>query len=144
ALIEERILPLQKMSEDEQRALVRQTWRELTARERFLYHKMILGNFRVGVAARLVFRGLAEVAGVDPGIMAHRLTGRWIPTAESFQQLMRGDDGSGDPARPYPFCLAYPLVQSLEELGAMDEWQIEWKWDGIRAQLIHRSDCLAA
>jgi DNA ligase-1 len=126
------------MSEDEQRTVVRHTWRELTARQRFLYHKMILGELRVGVAHKLVVRALAEVAGVEPGVMAHRMSGRWMPTADAFLRLMRGDEGQTDPARPYPFYLAYPLERSLDDLGLPSDWQAEWKWDGIRAQLIHR------
>ena len=137
-IVEERILPLPRLGEREQRELVVQTWRELDTRQRFLFHKMIMGSFRVGVASQLVVRALANVAGVDAGVMAHRLAGQWSPGEASYRQLLAPDGGAADPARPYPFCLAYPLEGSLEALGEPEEWQAEWKWDGIRAQIIHR------
>lgn len=138
-IIEDRLLPLPALSEREQRAIVMQTWQELDERQRYLYHKMILGSMRVGVAARLVVRALANVADVDPAIMAHRLTGQWTPGEEAFERLMRGEDGGSDPAKPYPFCLAYPLEGDPHDLGDVGNWQAEWKWDGIRAQIIRRA-----
>lgn len=138
-LVEDRVLPLPRMTEPEQQRIVVRTWRELDTRQRFLYNKFILGALRVGVAGRLVVRALAEVAGVEPAVIAHRLAGHWQPTPENFGRLISGDAGEGAAARPFPFALAYPLDVQTETLGPVEDWQAEWKWDGIRAQLIHRS-----
>ena len=106
---------------------------------RFLYNKMITGALRVGVSKRLVTRALAELAGIDPGLTAHRLMGDWQPTAENFQRLLAGHgEGAHDHATPYPFFLASPLEADPATLGPADQWRAEWKWDGIRAQLIRR------
>ena len=137
-LVEERLLPLPTAPEAVQRDLLRTTWAELDTTQRFLWNKLITGNFRVGVSRALLIRALALQAGVAPAIMAHRLAGAWRPTADDFGRLMSGETDGDDPARPYPFFLASPLEEDLESLGEAQEWQVEWKWDGVRAQLLRR------
>jgi len=86
-------------------------------------------------------RAIAEVSAVDTAAVAHRLMGDWQPTPEFAAQLLAPHTNAvpdADVSRPYPFCLAYPLEGTVEELGEIGEWQAEWKWDGIRAQLIRR------
>src|SRR5207253_5512603 len=70
---------------------------------------------------------------------AHRLMGDWQPTPEFVRHLLAEDDGAAVVSRPYPFFLAYPLEDDPATLGPIEEWQAEWKWDGIRSQLIRRS-----
>jgi len=77
------------------------------------------------------------VSQVSGEVISHRLMGEWQPTAEFWQELT-GAPASSDPSRPYPFFLAYPIEGEIEQLGELAEWQVEWKWDGIRAQLIRR------
>ncbi|MDQ2668122.1 MAG: ATP-dependent DNA ligase [Gemmatimonadota bacterium] len=139
AWVEERLLPLGEMSEEEQKLAVIGAWRELAGTERFIWNKLITGAFRVGVSEQLVVRALARASGVEEGVVAHRLSGHWSPTAESFTQLVGADSGDADRSRPYPFYLAYALEGELESHGEAGEWQAEWKWDGIRAQLIRRN-----
>lgn len=139
-LVEERILPLPDLPAEAQRLLVTQTWRELDAAERLVWHKLIMGEFRVGVARTLVAKALANVAGVPPEIMSHRLMGGWEPTAADYERLLKASSGASDPGQPYPFFLAHPLASDPRELGEPQEWQAEWKWDGIRAQLLRRQD----
>jgi hypothetical protein len=104
-----------------------------------VWNKLIAGSFRVGVAQTLVARALAAVAGAEASIMAHRLMGQWRPTAGDFERIIDGKSSSEhEVARPYPFFLASPLGGSPAELGEMAAWQIEWKWDGTRGQLIRR------
>jgi DNA ligase-1 len=136
-LVEQRILPLRTLDELVQKQLVQTTWRTLPTLHAFLWLKLITGEFRVGAAKTLVIRALAEVAEVEPAVMAHRLMGNWQPTAEFFSQLLQPET-INDAARPYPFFLAHPLAAPPESLGQIDDWQVEWKWDGIRAQLLHR------
>jgi DNA ligase-1 len=139
-LVEERLLPLQSGGQNA-RALLLQTWRELNGMERFVWNKLITGSFRVGVAQTLVARALATMAEVEPAIMAHRLMGQWQPTVEDYKRIIDGKDTTAhEVARPYPFFLASPLIGSPSELGDLGDWQIEWKWDGIRGQLIHRQN----
>jgi DNA ligase-1 len=136
--IEQRILPLRGMDDDERRAHVIGWWSRLERRELFLLNKLLTGEFRVGVSHTLVVRAVAQLAAVPTAVVEHRLMGRWEPSAEAFTSLIAPQGPGDDPSRPYPFCLASPLEADVTTLGARDEWLAEWKWDGIRAQLIHR------
>ncbi|HET8622435.1 MAG TPA: ATP-dependent DNA ligase [Gemmatimonadales bacterium] len=136
--VEERLLALRGQAPDAQRAIMLEAWRTLGTRERFVWNKLITGGFRVGVSQQLVVRALSEVSGVPEGAVAHRLMGAWDPTPEFFARVTGADVSDTDASRPYPFCLAYPLDGDAAELGDPSEWLAEWKWDGIRAQLIRR------
>jgi DNA ligase 1 len=137
--VEERLLGLRGQADEVQRAELVRAWRELDRRERYVWNKLITGSFRVGASARLVIRALAEVSGVDEGTVAHRLMGAWEPSSDWFQRLVAPDTRDADVSRPYPFYLAYPLEDEPATLGEAAEWLAEWKWDGIRAQLIRRA-----
>jgi DNA ligase 1 len=137
--IEKRLLPLRAQSEENQRIAMLDAWRELNQHQRFIWNKLISGGFRVGVSQQLVTRALAEVGGIDPAIVAHRLMGDWEPSPSFFTNLLAHDPGDADSSRPYPFFLAYALDQPIQSLGDRSGWQAEWKWDGIRSQLIRRN-----
>ncbi|MFL5321658.1 MAG: ATP-dependent DNA ligase [Myxococcaceae bacterium] len=134
----ERLEHLRGLPPEEQREHVLSWWRTLSMRELFLLIKMTTGELRVGASATLVIRAVAEVAGLSPGVISHRLMGDWVPTAEFFKNLLQKESTDDDRSRPYPFYLASPLEDPIETLGSPDAWQIEWKWDGIRSQLIQR------
>lgn len=136
-LIEEGLLPLRAMEEGKKKARLKALWAGMSRDERLVWNKFITGGFRVGVSRGLVARALAERAGVDAAVIAHRLMGEWTPSAVFFGEVLRGSDES-DPGRPYPFYLASPLEKDPELMGAAEEWQVEWKWDGLRAQAIKR------
>jgi DNA ligase-1 len=136
--LEARILPLREASDEERRVRVLQWWSRLERRELFLLNKLLTGEFRVGVSHTLVVRALAQVASLPAAVVEHRLMGVWEPSASAFEALVGPEGPADDPSRPYPFCLASPLDDPVESLGPREEWLVEWKWDGIRAQLIHR------
>ncbi|MBP6786027.1 MAG: ATP-dependent DNA ligase [Candidatus Promineofilum sp.] len=133
------ILPLRELDEAGQRAAVVAAWGQLDDAQRYLFNKLITGGFRVGVSQRLLTRALAESAALPDTLVAHRLMGTWEPTTEFYAMLIHPEEQAEEVAgRPYPFFLAYPLEAAPETLGDLAEWQVEWKWDGIRAQLIRR------
>lgn len=140
AWVEDRLLPLATMDAESQRTALLEAWQQLDGTARFVFNKLLTGAFRVGVSQGLVVRALAAASGVHADIIAHRLMGAWEPTGEWFEQLVRGDTADADWSRPYPFFLAHPLEGPVEALGEVQEWQVEWKWDGIRAQLVKRRD----
>lgn len=137
--VEKRLLGLRGEEDDAQREMMVRSWRELDSRERFVWNKLLTGSFRVGASQRLVTRALSEVSGVPEGVVAHRLMGAWEPSPEFFQRLTAADTSDADVSRPYPFFLAHPLEGEPSTLGDPAEWIAEWKWDGIRAQLIRRA-----
>ncbi len=124
--------------EQERRQIFHDVWNSFSTDQIFLWQKLQSGGFRTGVAKTLVIRALAKAAGIDPPEMALRVSGKWEPTAEVFASFLTGKDLNSAAAKPYPFCLAYALEQNVETLGPVHDWQVEWKWDGIRAQLICR------
>jgi DNA ligase-1 len=136
--VEERLLQMRNWDEAAQRDSLVWAWREMDDAQRFVWNKLITGEFRVGVSQRLVTRALAEVSGVDAAVIAHRLMGDWEPAPDSVRRILEKDSSDADISRPYPFCLAHPLEGGVEALGPIAGWQAEWKWDGIRSQLIRR------
>lgn len=153
AWIEERLLPLRGLPEPEVATRVRGYWEELDPQGRFLLIKLVGGGFRVGVSKLLVQRALAAYAGVDAKRVAQRMMGytdtRSMPTPERFAALthVAADADSphapADPGQPYPFFLAHqldvPLADLPDRLGPVDDWQVEWKYDGIRGQIVKRA-----
>ena len=137
--IERRILPLRELDDQERRRRVLVWWSRLDRLELFLLNKLLTGEFRVGVSHTLVVRAVAQCAELTPPVVEHRLMGNWEPSGAAFLSLIGPENPRDEPSQPYPFCLASALEDGLETLGARDEWLAEWKWDGIRAQLIHRA-----
>jgi DNA ligase-1 len=138
--IEERLVPLRDLPEAEQRARLESYWQELDGTQRFVFNKLITGNFRVGVSATLVMRSIAQAFHIDPRIIAHRLAGEWFPSEAMWRSLADAASTETDRANPYPFFLAHALEGEPGQLGERGDWLVEWKWDGIRAQLIRRGD----
>ena len=142
-LIKEDLLDLSGMDSEVQREVILKLWSSLDKTEILVLNKLLTGGFRVGVSKSLVVKALAENAGVEPAVMAHRLMGQWQPSEENFRALFSADDLTQANLKPYPFCLAYPLDLKADEslelfLGPSQDWQIEPKWDGIRAQIVYR------
>lgn len=143
--IEQRIAPLRGAAPDTIRSNLLAYWDELETRERFLLIKLIGGVFRVGVSKLLVTRALASIAAVDSKLIAQRLMG-WTdgkvsPTGAGFLKLIAAQSEGEHALRggqPYPFFLAHPLQAGPETLGDIGDWLVEWKYDGMRAQLLRR------
>ncbi len=136
--VEQRLMPLRGQPEAGQSELLITYWNELTTAERLVMNKIITGSFRIGVSQLLVVKALSKASGVDEPTIAHRLMGEWSPTEAFYEQLFHADTQDADASKPYPFYLAYPLEQEPGALGDVGEWLAEWKWDGIRSQLIRR------
>ena len=136
--IHKTIEPLRTADEAGKRQIVHDAWRRLAAEERLVWHKLLTGGCRVGVSRTLVARALAEVAGIDPAVMTHRLMGGGIESADDYRRLFDPEPTSADDRKPYPFFLAAPLDDRPEALGPTTAWQAEWKWDGARAQIVRR------
>jgi DNA ligase-1 len=137
--VTERLRPLGKLDEAQQGQAVQAWWAAMTGNDRFVLNKLLTGALRVGVSQKLVTRALAEHLALEPALIAHRMMGDWQPSAEFMAYLATGEGDFDDSALPYPFFLAAPLTEAPAALGDAASWIAEWKWDGIRAQLLHRS-----
>ena len=136
--VEQRLMPLREMEPEQQRETLLFAWSSLTGSTRFVYNKLLTGAFRVGVSDGLVVRALAETSGVDADIIAHRLMGQWDVSPEFYDRLVHVETNDANWSQPYPFFLAHALMENPATLGDTGDWQAEWKWDGIRAQLVRR------
>ncbi len=152
---------LQKTDEHQLKNLVIDWWANLSEGEIFVLNKVLTGAFRMGVSTKLVIKALAAEYELTEAVLAHRLMGEIEPTANFYEALINSDDADTQPSQPYPFFLASPIDvekfsvemaaviasecivetdgQTDSQTNARSAWQAEWKWDGIRAQLIHRA-----
>ncbi|MDM0082665.1 ATP-dependent DNA ligase [Variovorax sp. J31P179] len=149
--IEAHLLPLRKTPPDALPDALRAQWQRLAIDERLVYFKLITGGFRVGVSKLQVTQALAAVGALDPKRVAQRLMGythiSGQPTAADYAALISpestGERDQKTSGQPYPFFLAHPFNLPLDQfdaaLGAPSQWIVEWKWDGIRAQLVKRA-----
>jgi DNA ligase-1 len=144
--VENRILPLRTADPEDQQLAVIEWMRGLERWQRFTLLKLLTGELRVGVSQTLVVRALAESASLPVTTMAARLMGDWTPSASWFESLLARGVTTDDRSRPYPFCLASPIDNDVLDaeplaalLGDLAQWQVEWKWDGIRAQIVKRA-----
>jgi len=135
------IKSLEPLSVEERHGRIVEAWRQLPAADRFVFNKLITGSFRMGVSQSLMVKALAQHTGVPQSVVAHRLMGNWSPADDNYADLILSEE-TNDVSRPYPFYLAYALEDEVESLGDPAEWQAEWKWDGIRGQLIVRNQTL--
>ncbi|MGN6294825.1 MAG: ATP-dependent DNA ligase [Chitinophagaceae bacterium] len=137
----EKFQGLADAGEEDKKSFMVQSWKELASPvERFVFNKLLSGAFRIGVSQKLMVNALAKTVNLDPSVIAHRISGNWDPSSISFEELLSETNVKADFSKPYPFYLAYALETAPEELGEPSAWQAEWKWDGIRGQLIKRND----
>ncbi len=139
--LEERLPALGRLDSDARVEQLQSWWRALPTAQVFLLNKLMTGSLRVGVSQRLVVQSIAQWAQQPTDLIAHRMSGTWRPTAEALTALAApAADNEHLADRPYPFFLASPLENEVVALGEAGEWLAEWKWDGIRAQLMRRGD----
>ena len=137
-----RMRDLQKAPEEVKREFVEYHWKHLPKDACFLFNKIIIGGFRIGVSHNLVIQAVALYTGKEPQEVAHLISGNWDPYTASFSDLIHESLVRVDSSKLYPFFLAYALEGPVSGLGNPDAWQVEWKWDGIRGQLIRRDSSL--
>jgi DNA ligase 1 len=139
------LLELRSLSQQDETAqehFIKSSWLKMSKDERFVFNKLITGNFRIGVSQQTMVNALASTLDLPASQIAHRISGQWDPFDTEFAELLGGDPNQKDLSRPYPFYLAYALDSEPHEMGDPDEWQAEWKWDGIRGQIIQREERL--
>jgi len=129
---------LDTKTEEQRKNIIQEIWSQLSTAERFVFNKLITGSFRVGVSQQLVIKALAKNYKLVESNVAHRLMGNWVPETSTLQNLLFNTEDEEDLSKPYPFYLAYQLDVPMETLGNIADWQIEYKYDGIRGQIIVR------
>ncbi len=133
------LVHLKDQTDEEKKRYVTESWNGLDYTERFIFNKLIGGSFRIGVSKKLLITALSKYSDIDSSQLMHSIMGKWNVDEMNFDDLITGTNINPDNSKPYPFCLAYPLEKETQELGKPEEWQAEYKWDGIRGQLIKRN-----
>lgn len=145
--VEQYVLGLAGRPPEEQRIALVHAWRTFGGTERFLLVKLLTGGFRVGVSQELVVRALHRAFGIPVATLSRRLMGDWKPSAEAWARLIAPGVDADDPTAPYPFALAHPIGEVADDpganLGPVDGWIAEYKWDGIRCQAVRRGGQVA-
>lgn len=139
--MEKLIFPLMSADDATKKETVLGWWRALAPHEVFIVNKFLTGVLRVGVSETLTYRALEKKFALPRAVIAARLLGNWEPTGAFFRKLgdpvAEGDQaGDNHEILPKPFCLAAPLEGKPADLGDVREWVVEWKWDGIRCQVV--------
>ena len=139
-VVAELIKPMISMSTIERKVCLNRAWDLLRQVDLLPFHKLLTGGFRMGVSKGNLYKALARVGKVETAVIAQRLAGDWTPARLDLNEILNPAEEDDAFCRPFPFCLASPMQEeSPDSLGPTGEWQVEWKWDGIRAQLIKRS-----
>ncbi|OAB80408.1 ATP-dependent DNA ligase [Cochleicola gelatinilyticus] len=134
------IITLKTLPEIEKKAYLHENWLKLNYYERFVFNKIITGSFRIGVSQKLMTRALAKATSIDEDILAYKLMGNWTPETTTFQKLILEENEEDYLSKPYPFYLAYAVEDDFQtDLGDINDWSFEHKWDGIRSQVIIRN-----
>lgn len=135
----EELIKLEKQDEWVKKDFVTNAWQTMTTGERFVFNKFITGSFRIGVSQKMIVNALAKTIELEASVIAHRISGNWDPATTTFNELLSEHATAVDYSKPYPFYLAYAHEGDLAVLGKPEDWQAEWKWDGIRGQMIKRN-----
>ncbi|MBA2250290.1 MAG: ATP-dependent DNA ligase [Chitinophagaceae bacterium] len=135
----EQFILIEKQDESVRKKFITDSWEQMNRDERFVFNKLITGSFRIGVSQKTIVNSLTKNMNLSASVIAHRITGNWDPVTTTFEDLLSDAAVSSDHSKPYPFYLAYALEDEPSTLGNTDEWQAEWKWDGIRGQIIKRN-----
>jgi DNA ligase-1 len=134
----EKLIELSGAGDEEKKNFIIESWKGMSRNEMFVFNKLITGNFRIGVSQKMIVNALAKTSNNSPSVIAHRISGNWDPQTFPFSELMGAESALLDHSRPYPFYLAYALEDELQYMGEPAEWFAEWKWDGIRGEIIRR------
>ncbi|MEO6721301.1 MAG: ATP-dependent DNA ligase [Ferruginibacter sp.] len=137
----ETFIRIEKEDEAVKKKFIIDSWKQLNRNEKFVFNKLITGNFRIGVSQTMMVNALSKTVQVASSVIAHRISGNWDPVTTIFETLLNEQHSDNiDHSKPYPFYLAYAVEDDLANLGDINEWQAEWKWDGIRGQIIRRNN----
>lgn len=135
----EKLKSIDKEPESVKKQFILDSWKEMNQAEKFTFNKFFTGGFRIGVSQKLIVNALAKTVDLSPSVIAHRISGNWDPSLISFEELLSEHTVTQDVSKPYPFFLAYALEDDVASLGEHADWQAEWKWDGIRGEIIRRN-----
>ena len=140
-LINEILPKLKKFDENKKKLYIKSLWEKISKDNQLIFNKILSGTFRIGVSKGLVVKAISNMTGVDESIILHRLMGELEPIEETYMFLINQKLEQKElDYKPYPFQLANTFDERIKETISVDKYQFESKWDGIRSQIIKRSN----
>ena len=136
----EKFIQIEKEDESIKKKFIVESWQQMNSKEKFVFNKLMTGSFRIGVSQKMIVNALAKTVNLSSSVIAHKISGNWDPSTTTFNELLGESASITDFSKPYPFYLAYAIDDNVETLGETNLWQAEWKWDGIRGQMIKRNN----
>jgi len=137
-LLKVRLPKLSGLDDQEKKIYIKKSWEELNKDNLLIFNKILTGTFRLGVSKGLVTKSISVISGIEESIISHRLMGKYNPTAKNFEFLIKKSiDQKELNYKPFPFQLACQFEDKIKK-SPVDEYNFEWKWDGIRSQIIKR------
>lgn len=136
----EKFIEIEKEDESIKKKFIVESWQQMNSKKKFVFNKLMTGSFRIGVSQKTIVNSLAKTVNFTPSVIAHKISGSWDPVTTTFGELLGENASITDFSKPYPFYLAYAIDENVETLGDTNLWQAEWKWDGIRGQMIKRNN----
>ena len=139
-LIKEILPELYDLKDDEKKLFLKNIWKDIPQSNYLVLNKIITGTFRIGVSKGLITKSISKFVSIDESIISHRLMGEFNPTLENYEFLINKTCKPEElNLKPYPFQLAKSFNKNLKNYS-VNEFNYEWKWDGIRSQVIKRSN----
>ena len=140
-LINEILPKLKKLDENKKKLYIKSLWEKISKDNQLIFNKILTGTFRIGVSKGLVVKAISNMIGIDESIILHRLMGELEPIEETYMFLINQKLEQKElDYKPYPFQLANTFDERIKETISVDKYQFESKWDGIRSQIIKRSN----
>ena len=138
--MEQKLHSLQKQDEIFQKQEIIALWEQMETQERFVWNTLLSGRLRISMPERMLVKALAQISGLEATVITYRLQQPWKPTPDWYYQLFLSDTCDAKISQPYPFYLACPLEDGIDQLGKISDWHVEWKWKGLRSQLVKRAN----
>ena len=127
---------LGSLSRSEAPAVLADLLDRLASDERFALLKMATGALRAGVSSRLAKTALADAFLLDVDAVEEV----WHGVSPPYALLFEWAEGRGQQpiATDTPVFRSFMLAHPLDELRVdLADYAVEWKWDGIRVQIVH-------
>jgi DNA ligase-1 len=128
---------LSTRDEETKKELVAAQWKKMNQKECLVFNKLITGSLKFGISQKELIQGISEAFSLDPLVINHCLSQNWDPVKITLKELIFENGEVDDLPKPFPFATSIP-VENQKDLGEEKLWHSEWKWDGMRCQIICR------
>jgi DNA ligase-1 len=106
----EQFIHLEKQDEAIRKQFILDSWLQMDQGERFVFNKLIMGSFRIGVSQKTIVNALAKLTTLEPSVIAHRISGNWDPSTITFAELLNDRFQLGSSFNQWPVSKIFSIV----------------------------------